>query len=148
MGRIQPYPVGAAMHGGEAGAIEFLQHPLGVLPHHLGLGRLHQAVFKPGDHLQAAPVGGLGEPANWIKARVGLAQGRLERRPAAVVKGGAPAPHIRIEGVEARLRQFVHGPLDPASVVIEGAGAIGEPHPKPGRSPAGKRLHPALQTQA
>ena len=136
------------MHGGEAGAIAFLQHPFGVLAHHLGVGGLHQAVFKPGDHLQAPPVGGLGEPADWIKARVGLAQGRLHRRPAAGVEGGAPAPHIRVEGVEAGVRQFVHGPIEPAGVVVEGAGAIGEPHAYPRRSPGRQGQGPGLQSHA
>ena len=134
------------MHGGEAGAIAFLQHPFGVLAHHLGLGWLHQAVFEPGDHLQAAPVGGLGEAADRIEPAVGLAQGRLQRRPTAGVEGGAPAPHIRVEGVETCLSQFVHGPIEPAGVVVEGAGAIGQPHAHPRQGLPW--LGPALEAQA
>ena len=124
-----------AVHDHLSAAIPALQHPIGVLSHHGSIGRLHQAVLKPGDHLQAAAMGGLGEAADRIEVGVGLLQGRLHRRMAGAVEGGAPAPHVGIERVEARFCQLLHCPIDAGGVVVEGAGAIGEPHADaPGRS--------------
>ena len=80
-------------------------------------------------------MGGLGEAADRIEVGVGLLQGRLHRRMAGAVEGGAPAPHVGIEGVEARFGQLLHRPIDAGGVVVERAGAIGEPHADaPGRS--------------
>ena len=134
VGRVEPHHW-LAVHDHLSAAIPALQHPIGVLAHHGCVGRLHQAVLKPGDHLQAAAMGGLGEAADRIEAGVGLLQGRLHRCMAGAVEGGAPAPHVGIEGVEARFGQLLHCPIDAGGVVVERAGAIGEPHADaPGRS--------------
>ena len=127
VGGVEPHHR-LAVHSHLAAAVAALQHPVGMLGHHRGIGRLHQAIFKPGNHLEPAPVGGLGEATDWIEIGVGLGQGRLHRRMAGAVEGGSPAPHIRVEGVEARIGQLPHRPVDPGGVVIEGAGAIGEPN--------------------
>ena len=136
---IQPHHL-LAVHQHSSAAIAFLQHPLRVLPHHGGIGGLHQAVLKPGDHLQAALVGGAGHVADGVVSAIGLQQGRLDRRPAAAVKGGAPAPHIGVERVEAGARQFGDGAIEAPRLVVERAGAVGEPHPNAALfSPGGNR---------
>ena len=62
-------------------------------------------------------MGGLGEAADRIEVGVGLLQGRLHWRMAGAVEGGAPAPHVGIEGVEARFCQLLHRPIDAGGVV-------------------------------
>ena len=146
VGRIQPHPqvlerggfqVGA-MHGVEGTAVGAAQHPLRVPLDHFGIARLHQAVLEPGDHLHAAPMGGLGEAADRVEARVGLGKGRLHRSPAAAVEGGPPAPDIGVEGVEAGGIELRHGGLDATGVVVEGAGAVGEPDADAALNPLGQ----------
>ena len=127
MGRIQPGHRLAMQHHLGA-AIALVQHPSWVALHHLGIGRLHQAILKPGNHLQATPVGRLGEPADWIELGGLHRQGGLHGGIAGAVKGGATAPHIRVERVEARRGQFGHGLLNPGCFVIKRTWAIGEPH--------------------
>jgi hypothetical protein len=110
-----------------AAAVPFLQHPLRVLLHHRRRGRLHQAVFKPGDHLQAAAVGLLAHAADRVVATTDLGQGWFDWCPAAVVKGAAAAPDVGIQRVESGCRQFGHGPVDATGGVVQRAGTVGQP---------------------
>ena len=66
MGGIEPHHR-LAMHGHGAAAIQSLLQPIGIAPHHLGIGRLHQPILKPGNHLQAPAVGRAGEAADRIE---------------------------------------------------------------------------------
>ena len=136
VGGVQPHPqilergglqIGA-VHRVEGAAIGSPQNPLRMATHHLGVARLHQAVFEPGDHLHAATLGGAGEAADRVEGGGVAGQGGLDRCPAAAVEGGTPAPDVWVEGVEARGGQLFHRRLDAAGVVVEGAGAVGQPH--------------------
>ncbi len=126
MGRVQP-DHRAAMQRVAGAAVPFGQHPIGLATHHVGISRLHQPVLKPRNHLQTAALGSPGHPADRIQVGIRLLQRRLQRRPAAAVEGGTPAPHVGVERVEAGLGQFADGLLDQGWVVVEGAGAIGKP---------------------
>ena len=157
MGRIEPHPqvpqgrggqVGA-VHGEQGTAIGPAQQPFGVLAHHLRIARFHQAVLEPGHHLHAAAPGGLGEGADRIEVGVQPGQGGFHRRPAAAVEGGTAAPDVGVKGVEAGGGEGIHGGADPAGVVVQGAGAVGEPYPHPRLGqPAGGFRRPCPVTAA
>ena len=138
MGGIEPHHR-LAMHAHAAGAIAGLQDPVGVLLHHGGIGRLHQSVLKPRNHLHAAPMGRCRHAANRIQGPgsaavalgLRLGQGRLDGGKGGAVEGGSPAPHVGVEGVEAGFGELADGLINPGVVVVERARAVGEPHANP-----------------
>ena len=117
------------VHRIEGTAIAAPQQPVGVLLHHGAVGRLHQPVLEPGNHLQATTLGAARQAADRVETGIGCRQGGLQRRMAAAVEGGTSAPDIGVEGVEPGQGQLLHRLLDAGRVVVEGAGAVGEPHP-------------------
>ena len=124
---IQPGHAVAAVQQHPALTIGPGKHPLGMVPHHLGIGRLHQAVFKPGHHLNAALTPFLHQRADRINGQSRLLQRRLHRCIGTPVKRGAATPDIGQDPIESCSLELLHRFTDAGTVVIERARTVGQP---------------------